>query len=200
MIIAGLTGGIASGKTTVSRQFKCLGAYLIDADELGHKAIAPGTGAWEAIKKIFGSVVINPDHTINRKILGEIVFGDKSKREVLNSIVHPVISKAQETLSKEIAMRDPNAVIIYDAALLIETGAHRRMDKIILVAADHRSQIKRIKERDGFPQEKAERRIASQATIKEREKCADFIIDSLKPPADIEREVSTIFEKLKSLA
>jgi dephospho-CoA kinase len=200
MILAGLTGGIASGKSVVSRQFKKLGAHLIDADELAHEAIAPDRPPWRAIVETFGPGIQNPDRTVNRKKLADIVFRDKEKRKKLNSIVHPAVFSEQERLTREISERDPKAVIIYDAALLIETGAWRRMSKVIVVTADPEVQIDRIIGRDGLSREEAERRIASQAPNSEKVRHADYIIDGSRTMEQIQEEVSRIYRELRALA
>ena len=200
MILVGLTGGIASGKTTVSECFKHLGAHLIDADQLAHEAIAPKTAPWKAIRDAFGSGVLKPDQTVDRHKLGEIVFRDLEKLKRLNSIVHPAVFMEEERLRKEIAERDPKAVVIFDAALLIETGAYKRMDKVIVVSVDQHTQIKRLMERNGLSQTEAERRIKLQAPTDLKKRHADYVIDGAQPMEIIERETAKIYKDLKQLA
>ncbi|MBI5180382.1 MAG: dephospho-CoA kinase, partial [Nitrospirae bacterium] len=117
MTLIGLTGGIASGKSTASKIFKELGAYIIDADVLAREVVEPLMPAWKEIVRNFGKGVLNKDNSINRKKLAEIVFNNKKKRELLNSIVHPRVLKMAKEIEKEIAKKDPEAVIIFDAAL-----------------------------------------------------------------------------------
>jgi len=200
MILVGLTGGIGSGKSLVAQIFKRLGACLIDADELAHQAIAPGTYAYQAIRDTFGPEILKDDQTVDRQRLGEIVFEDAEKRQWLNSIVHPKVFIEQERLTKEITEKDPKAVIIFDVALLIETRAHELMDKVILVTVDRRTQIKRLMERDGLSREEARKRIASQAPTSQKKRYADYLIDGTRPLEVVEREVEKIYEELKSLA
>ncbi len=200
MILAGLTGGIASGKSVVSRCFKRLGAYLIDADVLAHQAIEPGTCAWEAIREKWGNRILKSDQAVDRQKLADVVFRDQGTREWLNSVVHPRVFLEQERLAKEITKRDPKAVIVFDAALLIETGAYERMDKVVVVTADQVTQLKRLIERDGFTREDAERRIASQAPTSEKERHADYLIDGTQSLEAIERNVAAVYKELKSLA
>lgn len=200
MILVGLTGGIASGKSAVARRFKDLGACLIDADELAHRAIAPDEPAWREIVEAFGSGILNPDRTVNRKKLADIVFRDEAKRKNLNAIVHPAVFAEQERLTREISERDPGAVIIYDAALLIETGAFRRMKKVIVVTADPETQIERIVSRDGLSREEAERRIASQSPNSEKIPHADYVIDGSRPIKQVEGEVDRLYGELRALA
>ena len=200
MVLVGLTGGIASGKSLVSELFQQMGAYLIDADELAHRAIEPGAPAWKPIRDHFGPDILHKDQTINRRRLGEIVFRDSKERQWLNSVVHPEVFKEQERLCKEMGARDPHAVIIYDAALLIETGAYQRMDIVILVVADPKTQIQRLMDRDGLSREQAEARIHSQATNAQKKRHADYIIESTRPRAEIDSQVSQIYRDLKDLA
>lgn len=200
MILVGLTGGIGSGKSLVAQIFKRLGACLIDADELAHQAIAPGTHAWQAIRDRFGPEILKDDQTVDRRKLGEIVFENAEKRQWLNSMVHPKVFMEQERLTREITEKDPKAVIIFDVALLIETRAHELMDKVILVTADRRTQIKRLMERDGLERQEARKRIASQTPTSKKKRYADYLIDGTQPLEGVEHEVEKIYEELKSLA
>ena len=140
MLQVGLTGGIATGKSTVSRLFVECGAHLIDADVLAREVVTPRQPALRKIAETFGREMLRPDGALDRDRLGKVVFGDPKQLEKLNAIVHPYVAVAQEQRSREIAGKDPHAVIVYDAALLIEAGAHKRMDKIIVVAADEQTQ------------------------------------------------------------
>lgn len=200
MVLAGLTGGIASGKSLVARHFKRLGAYLIDADELARRAIVPGTSAWSAIRDRFGARVVAKDGTIDRKALGEIVFADADERTWLNSIVHPEVFRLQEEKTLALSVSDPKAVVIYDAALLIETGAYQRVDKVILVAADPATQIKRMMDRDGLTRGEAEARIGAQAPVEDKKRHADYVIDGTLSPEAVESAVERIYGELKALA
>lgn len=200
MILVGLTGGIGSGKSLVAQSFKRLGACLIDADELAHQAIAPGTHAYQAIRDRFGPEILKDDQTVDRQRLGEIVFEDAEKRQWLNSLVHPRVFMEQERKRSEIAQRDPKAVILFDAALLIETGSHQLMDRVVLVTVDRRTQIKRLMERDGLSREEARKRIASQAPTSQKKRYADYLIDGTWSLEVIEREVEKIYKELQSLA
>ena len=200
MIFVGLTGVIASGKTAVSECFKRLGAHLIDADELAHQVIAPGTDAWSAIQDTFGSEILKSDQTVDRRKLGEIVFNDPEKRKRLNAIVHPHVFMEEERLRKKIMENDPKAVIIFDAALLIETGFHESVDKVIVVTVDRRTQLKRLMERDGLSRTESVKRIASQFPSSVKKRCADYVINGSQSLEVIERKVAQIYRDLVSLA
>ncbi len=200
MLLAGLTGGIATGKSTVSRLFVECGARLIDADVLAREVVAPGRPAPQQIVESFGREVLRPDGTLDRDRLGKAVFGDPAQLEKLNAIVHPYVAVAQEQRSREIAGKEPHAVIVYDAALLIEAGAHKRMDKIIVVTADEQTQLARLKARDHLSAEEAGRRIATQMPLTDKVKLADYVIDGTLPMEQLGKEVQRIHDDLKRQA
>jgi dephospho-CoA kinase len=200
MLLVGLTGGIGSGKSVVAQIFKRLGAYLIDADELAREAVRPDRPVLKRIVEAFGPEILNPDGTLDRAKLGRAVFEDSEKRERLNSIVHPYVFLEEERRRKEIAQKDPKAIVLFDAALLIETGSYQLMDKVILVTIARRKQIGRIMKRDGLPREEAVQRIESQMPQAQKKKKADYIIDGGQPPDVIEAQVSKIYKELAELA
>jgi len=200
MIIAGLTGGIATGKTTVSRFFQDCGAVLIDADVLARLVIEPGKPAWRDILRTFGKRVLNPDRTLDRPALGELVFQNPAKLKRLNAIMHPRIAREQNRLTREIAQKDPGAVIIYDAPLLIEANAHRRMNRLIVVAADRKTQIARVQRRNRLSKVNALRRVNSQMPLKKKMEMADYLIDGTLTPAQLRHAVTQVYEDLKRLA
>lgn len=175
MIIVGLTGSIASGKSTVSEMFVKLGMHLIDYDVLAREVVEPGQKAWEGIVTQFGEEVLNNDSTLNRERLGQIVFDNPEKLQMLNQITHPAVFEEADRRVKEIASTHANALIIKDVPLLIETRIHNSVDKVIVVSARRETRLKRLMER-GFTQEESLKRIDSQMPISEKEKYADFII------------------------
>ncbi len=200
MILVGLTGGIASGKSTASKIFKDLGAYIIDADVLSREVVEPSKPAWSKIVKRFGKEILNKDNSINRKKLAEIVFNNKKKRELLNSIVHPIVFKRAKEIEKEIVKKDPDAVIIFDAALLIESGAYKKMDKNIVVYADEDVQIKRLLNRNRFAKDEAVKRIRAQMPLKKKVEFADYIIDGNRTILQVRKDIKRVFERLKQEA
>jgi dephospho-CoA kinase len=200
MLLVGLTGGIGSGKSQVAQMFKALGAYLIDADELAHEAVQPDRPILKRIVEAFGPDILNPDGTLDRAKLGRIIFDDPEKRELLNSIVHPYVFREEERRRKEIAQKDPKAIVLFDAALLIETGSDQLMDKVILVTVDRRKQIGRIMKRDGLSREEAVRRIGAQMPQAKKKSKADYIIDGGQPLQTLEDQVRKIYEELAALA
>jgi dephospho-CoA kinase len=200
MVLVGLTGGIATGKSTVSRLFVDCGARLIDADVLAREVVTPRQPALRKIAETFGREMLRPDGTLDRDRLGKVVFGDPKELEKLNVIVHPYVAVAQEQRSREITGKDPHAVIVYDAALLIEAGAHTRMDKVIVVTADEQTQLARLKARDHLSTEEAKRRIAAQMPLAEKAKVADYVIDGTLPLEQLRKEIQRIYDELKRQA
>ena len=200
MLQAGLTGGVATGKSTVSKLFVECGASLIDADVLAREAVAPGQPALRKIAETFGREMLRPDGTLDRDRLGKVVFADPKQLEKLNAIVHPYVAVAQEQRSREIAGKDPHAVIVYDAALLIEAGAHTRMDKIIVVTADAQTQLTRLMARNHLSADEGKRRIAAQMPLAEKVKIADYVIDGTLPLEQLRKEVRRLYDELKRQA
>lgn len=200
MILVGLTGGIASGKSAASKIFKKLGAYIIDADVLAREVVEPLKPAWKDIVKNFGKEILNKDNSINRQKLAEIVFNNKKKRELLNSIVHPRVFKRAKEIEKEIAKKDPKAVIIFDAALLIESGYYKKMDKNIVIYADEDVQVKRLMKRDGLTKDEAKKRIKAQMPLREKMRFADYIIDGNKVLNMVKKQAKAVIEILREKA
>lgn len=162
MRVIGLTGGIASGKSTAAEALRRLGAPVVDADELAHRAIAPGGAAYELVREAFGDEVVGPDGTIDRKRLGRIVFRDPEARRRLESIVHPAVSRAlAEWVEAERARGAPAVVLVIP--LLVETGWDRRVDEVWVVDVPEDVQIARLRARDGLEEEEARRRVRAQA-------------------------------------
>src|SRR5437870_9324380 len=197
MVLVGLTGGIATGKSTVSRLFVECGAHLVDADVLAREVVGPSTPALQEIVNAFGPQMLRPDGTLDRDRLGHAVFGDAKHLTRLNAIVHPYVAVAQEQRSRKITGKDPHAVIIYDAALLIEAKAHTRMDRIIVVTADEQTQVDRLKARNHLSMEEARKRIAAQMHLSEKVKVADYVIDGTLPMEQLRKEVQRVYDELK---
>lgn len=200
MIWVGLTGGIASGKSTVSRLFQEAGAFVIDADEIAHAVIRKGAPAYAGIVEAFGAVILDKKGEIDRKRLGEIVFNDARRRERLNQLVHPHVYAQAEKEKTAIAAAHPEAVILFDVPLLIETGSHREMDLVIVVYVDRATQIDRLIKRDGLTREEAERRIDAQMPLDEKRRFADEIIDTRVPLPGVEGAVRSLYQRLHDRA
>jgi dephospho-CoA kinase len=191
VIIVGLTGGIASGKSTVAGIFRELGAYLIDFDVLAREVVRPHLKAWKGIVEYFGTEVLNEDLTLNRQRLAEIVFDDAVKLEKLNEIVHPVVFEEGKNRLEEIRKIDPGALVVMDIPLLLETGCQTLVDKVVLVSASEENQIRRLIDRGLTPGE-AEKRIRAQMPSAEKIKRADFVIQNDGSLAETRRQVEIV--------
>ncbi len=200
MILVGLTGGLATGKSAVARLFQDCGAVVLDADVLARQLVEPGTPAWRDIVRAFGKQVLSPDRSLDRHALAKIVFRNRAKLKKLNAIVHPRVAREQTRLTREIARKAPDAVILYDAPVLIEAGAHKRMDKIVVVSADQETQIKRLRNRNHLSRTEALRRVRSQLPLAQKVKLADYVIDGTLSFEQTKNEVQGIYAELQQRA
>jgi dephospho-CoA kinase len=192
MTIVGLTGSVGTGKSTVTRFFRELGAYIIDWDELARQVTRPHSQAWKEIVEYFGKGILNDDLTINRQRLADIVFSDKEKIERLNQIVHPQVFKEDERITNEIKNHDPDALIIKDIPLLLEVAPPISVDKLVVVSASKQTQLRRLQKR-GMTTEDAQRRIQAQLPLEEKIKSADFLINNDGSPEETKRQVTEIY-------
>jgi dephospho-CoA kinase len=196
MLIVGLTGGVASGKTTVSRVLKEEGAYIIDADQIARELVQPQTPAWKKLVKAFGPEILQEDGLIHRKKLADKVFANLQDRKLLNRILHPRIRKEMERRVRGIGQKDPEAIVVIDAPLLVELGEHCQMDKLIVVASTQTQQIERLKKRDGISPEEALRIFSSQMPIEDKVKLADFVIRNDGSFRETKKKAREVFEEL----
>lgn len=194
MTIIGLTGGIASGKSTVSRILERLGAVVIDADQLAREAVMPDRSAHQAIVAAFGEGVLLPDGTIDRKALGRIIFADPSARKRLEAITHPAIRELAEQRLAELR-RSGVSVAVYMAALLIEAGATDRVDEVWVVYVDRETQVRRVMARDGLSRSEAEQRLAAQMPMEEKAERGQVVINNNGTPEELERRVKGVWSK-----
>ncbi|RPJ16436.1 MAG: dephospho-CoA kinase [Desulfobacteraceae bacterium] len=200
MIIAGLTGGIATGKSTVSSFLGEAGAVIIDADAIARDVVIKDLPAWHEIVKTFGKDVLLPDGEIDRARLGGIIFGDSSKKEILNGIVHPrVIRKVAEQIDK-IQNEIPGSIIILDVPLLIEAGMNTGLKEVILVYTPEDIQIKRLVERDKISDEEALLKIRSQMPIEKKKEFATIIIDNSGTIEETKRRALEVLNRLRKKA
>src|SRR5215510_13145036 len=178
MLRVGLTGSIGVGKSYVASVFVELGCHVLDADLTAREVVLPGTPGLRAITHEFGEEILNTDGTLDRKRLGALVFADENQRQRLNHILHPFIIARQDEILRGWELEDPNGIGIVDAALMIESGGYKRFDKLIVVHCRPESQLERLMLRDKISREEAERRIASQMPQEEKQKFADYLIDT----------------------
>jgi len=200
MLIVGLTGGVASGKTAVSQILREEGAYLIDADQIARELVQPHTVTWNELIRIFGKEILQEDGSIHRKRLAAKVFSDPEQRNLLNQILHPRIKAEINRRVKEIGQKDPNAIVVIDAALIVETGDYQEMDKLIVVTSTEKQQIERLKKRDGVDQEETQKILSSQIPLEEKLKVADFVIRNEGSFEETKRRVKEVFQELKRIA
>jgi len=178
MLRVGLTGSIAVGKSYVTSVFAELGCHVLDADQTAREVVLPGSPGLESVAKTFGPEILNPDGTLNRQRLGEIVFADETKRQKLNELLHPFIIARQDEIMRAWEQEDPNGIGIIDAALMIESGGYRRFDKLIVVHCRPEVQLERLMVRSSLARDEAQARIDSQMPQAEKQKYADYLIDT----------------------
>ncbi|MCK9364864.1 MAG: dephospho-CoA kinase [Syntrophales bacterium] len=197
MLNVGLTGGIASGKSTVARILVEKGALLIDLDELAHEVEAPEGEVWEKIVHHFGEGVLSAERTIDRKKLGAIVFANPSQLLLLNELVHPAVFEAWQRRLRELRQASPEAIVLSAIPLLIESGMVELVDLVLLVYLPPEKQIARLIRRNGYSLQEAKERIASQMAIEEKMRHADIIINNEGSEEETARELIDIWEELK---
>ena len=176
--ILGLTGGIGAGKSTVSARLSALGAYVLDADAISRKLLEPNGGCFLPVVDAFGHDILRADGSINRGALAAIVFTDANAREKLESIVHPAVKVEMCARAQQILHDAPNALIVFDVPLLIESGMQTLTDAVLLVTAPEETRIARIAARDALDASAAKQRIAAQMPDAEKLRYADFVLDN----------------------
>lgn len=199
MYLIALTGGIASGKSTIGRRLEELGAVRIDADQLARDAVAPGSVGLSQVVDRFGSNVLNDDGSLNRAKLGSLVFADAKALAELNGIVHPEVRRLAEDAIAAAGQADPLAVVVYEIPLLVETGGIGGWDAVVVADAPAELRIKRMVELRGMDLEEAERRIANQASDADRVAIADVVIDTSRSEAETLTQVDALWNRLRSL-
>ena len=197
MLRVGLTGGLATGKTFVGRELAQLGCYVIQADALGHQVLEPAGAAHQPVIDQFGPAILT-NGRIDRKKLADVVFHDARQLEVLNGIVHPLVFALEDERLREIAAKDPGAIAVIEAAILIETGAFRRCEKVILTVCKPEQQIERAMTR-GLSEKDARARLERQMPIEEKRRFADYIIDTSGTPESTVEQTRDVYTSLRSL-
>jgi len=197
MIVIGLTGGIASGKSTISNLLEELGAAVIDVDLVGRDVVSQGGIAYNRIIESFGRDILMPNGEINRKRLGNLVFSDNEKLKLLNEITHPAIIEKVNAMIEELSKQHIRAVVI-DAAILIEMGLYKYADCVWLVSVDKETQLTRVMERDKLSRENALNRINAQMANEDRLKYADVVIDTTQPLDIVKNKVKELWYSLQS--
>ncbi len=202
MLRVGLTGGLACGKSTVAKMFAARGAHLLNADDLARELMRPGQPVYYEVVRHFGPEIVDVDGSIDRAKLASIVFPQRI--EELNRLVHPAVLERQQRWMDEIGAREPNAVVMVEAALIVEAGAGRQFQKLVVVTCSQEQKIERFAARLGTSQDAAraevERRMAAQVPDEIKVKNASFVIDNSGPVEGLEAQVDKVWAELKKLA
>ena len=197
-ILIGITGGIASGKSTVIQYLRYQGYPVIDADKLGHKVLEPGNSGYSKVVKKFGAGILNKDKSVNRLILGGIVFSDPSKLQVLNEISHPLIAEMVMKEFESIVSDDSNGIVFLEAALLIEANWYNMCHRIWVITLEVAEERRRLQRRDDLSESEARSRLESQLSIKERLAFADVVLDNNGSRKDLLSQTQQALEGLQT--
>ena len=195
-LLVGLTGGIATGKSTVSEILRQLGCEIIDADRLARDVVEPEQPAWKQIVAEFGGGVVTAEGALDRKKLGAIVFADPERRKRLEAITHPAIRARFQARLDELAAQGFAGIVVFDAPVMIESGTYKNMDRLVVVVTDDATQAARLQERDGTDEAQGRRKIASQMPLAEKAKLADYVIDNSGDREATAAEVRRVFAAL----
>jgi dephospho-CoA kinase len=195
--LVGLTGGIASGKSTVAKILARLGAAVINADQLSREVVEPGKDAWKEIVDTFGAGVLQPDQTLDRQKLRTVIFNDRDGRKKLEAIIHPRVRALAEERIREHAAAG-HSIVVYEVPLLFEVKLHESLRPVILVACAVDTQRSRLQERDHLTQTEAQKHIDAQMSLEEKRRLADYVIENDGSLADLERDVRAVLEKIKA--
>jgi dephospho-CoA kinase len=197
MLVAGLTGSIATGKSTVSGILKELGAFIVDADRAAHEVVLPGTKAFNEIVRIFGKEILQKSGEIDRERLGRIIFNDSAMRSILEEVVHPEVVHSMDEQIRSIKSGFPDAVVILDVPLLIETGMHKGVGEVIVVYCPEDMQITRLMVRDNISREDALAKVRSQISIEEKRRYATLLIDNSASRDNTRIKVEDLYGRLR---
>jgi dephospho-CoA kinase len=212
LLKVGLTGGIASGKSTVGEMFVALGAKLMRADEIAHQLMQPGEAVYEEVVRHFGKAILDPDSRVNRSRLAEAAFGSAaedaqqkpSRIQELNQLVHPAVVQRQDEWMEEVGRADPKAIAMVEAALILEAGAAKRFDRLVVVTCRPEQRVQRWAQRLQIDEESARRevlrRMAAQLPDEEKIKAANYVIDNSGSLDETNRRVRQVYEELKAAA
>lgn len=200
MLTVGLTGGIGSGKSEVSRRLAALGAVVIDADQVAREVVEPGTPGLDRVVEAFGDRVLRADGTLDREGLGRIVFGDPEKLAALNAIVHPLVGERITGVMAEVQRDHPDAVIVYDVPLLVENNLQDRYDVVVVVAASPQIQLQRLVEQRGMTEADAQARIDAQAPLADKLAVAHYVISNDADLAALDAQVQQVWAVLSERA
>jgi dephospho-CoA kinase len=195
--LVGLTGGIASGKSTVAKILERLGAAVINADDLSREVVEPGKVAWKEIIDAFGTGILQPDQTLDRQKLRTVIFSDRDGRKKLEAIIHPRVRALAEERIREHTVAG-YSIIVYEVPLLFEGKLHEWLRPVILVACDLDTQRRRLQERDHLTRTEAQKHIDAQMSLAEKRRLADYVIENNGSLEEVEQQVQVVLEKINA--
>jgi len=195
-LLVGLTGGMGSGKSLAAKFFAEQGAHIIDADQISRDLVRPGQPALKEIVDVFGEDILDPSGNLDREALAKIIFEDTEKKSILEAILHPKVLARERENYLSISTSNPSAIVIVDAALLIESGNYKNVDKVIVVQSKEEEQVQRILSRGSQSYDQAIARIKNQMSFEDKSKYADYILDNQSKPEDLRQKVHEIYAKL----
>jgi dephospho-CoA kinase len=198
MLKIAITGGAGSGKSTVARMFRELGAEVLDADAAAREAVAVGTPAWQELRRLFGEEYFHPDGSLNRPKVAQLVFADPEARKILNDLVHPRVAAALQRRLKEMERQGANLVLV-DVPLLFEAGLESAYDRVIVVYVDLEDQVRRLQDRNGRGAEEIAGLLSAQWPLADKAARADFVVDNRGPLAETGARVQEIWAELQKI-
>lgn len=200
MLRLGLTGGIATGKSTVAAMFVALGAHLVDTDQLARQAVAPGSPGLKTLVQAFGPGILDQEGGLDRRGLRALAFGDPQVLQRLNAIVHPLVGQLVAQELARLEALDPQGVALVDVPLLFETGWQERFAPVILVYAPAAVQVERLMARDGVDRQAAQQALAAQLPIEEKRRLAQFVVDNSGGLDETRTQVGAVWTQVCALA
>lgn len=199
MLLVGLTGGLASGKSNVGHYLENLGCFMIKADDIARQVVEPGEEGYRQVVAEFGYGILYPDGSINRRLLAAQVFQIPDRLQTLNGIIHPLVRERTRALIDGFAVQQPDGIAVVEAAILIETGTYRNYDRLIVVACSEEQQIERAMARDNITRDEAVARLRAQLPLAEKIKYADYVIDTSGSKENTAAQTRAVFEALRSI-
>jgi dephospho-CoA kinase len=196
VLLVALTGGIATGKSVIAEVLRQKGCYLDSSDAAAHELMGTGRPAWKKIFSHFGPEILNPDRTINRKAMGEIVFSNREERLFLNRLIHPLVLRHKKRTVRKLEKEGRTRIFVSEAALTIEAGFTGFFDKIIIASCPKKIQLRRLMDRDGISRTEAARRIGSQLPLREKLKHADYVIDTSGTIMETVDQTASVYAQL----
>jgi len=200
MLKVGLTGGLASGKSFIGHTLVELGCHLIEADELGHLVLLPGAEAYDAVIAEFGREILAADGSIDRRKLGALVFDNPERLKILSAMVHPPVTARQQQMIDSIAAANPQAIIVVEAAIMVETGSYKKFDRLIVAVCTVEQQMERAMKRGTYTKEEVAARLSRQLPLEDKLRVADYVINTSGAKERTAEQVRAVYCSLRSLS